>query len=245
MKQILTLLLIVFCSMSWSQNKVDSQGRKQGTWKIAYPHSNIFKYEGQFKDGKPIGQFIYYYESGRLQSVVNFKADGKTAYNVMYHESSGRVMAKGKYYEQKKDSVWVYFDNVGNLKSQENYKNGVLDGQQILYYEPYNGKYRVARSQYYKNGVKHGQYKEYYPNTKLKAEGNYVDGNFDGVVKFYYGNGNLERVERYKYAVKHGWWIFYDEEGHATGKTLFWEGRALKGQELEEKAALLKAEDGN
>jgi hypothetical protein len=52
----------------------------------------------------------------------------------------------------------------------------------------------------------------------------------------------MERVERYKYAVKHGWWIFYNEKGVQIGKELFWEGIKLKpGPERDKKAEELKA----
>ena len=241
MKAILTLLILTVSVFTFSQNKVDAQGRKQGVWKKPYKGNAFFQYVGQFKDDKPYGEFTYYYESGRVESKMVFLNGGKVAYNTMYHESSGYIMAKGKYVNQQKDSLWVYYDNKGQLKSQENYKNGKLDGQRVVYYEPINGQYRVAKFEYYTNGVRDGQFKEYYPNTKLKAEGTYKDGNLNGTVKYYHGNGKLERIERYKYAVKHGWWIFFDENGRQVGTVLYWEGRKLKGEEKEKKAAELKA----
>lgn len=241
MKSILTLLLLTICSLTFSQNKVDAQGKKQGVWKKPYKSNASFQYVGQFKDDKPYGEFTYYYESGNIQSKMNFSNKGNVAYSVMYHESTGYIMAKGKYVNQQKDSLWVYYDNKGQLKSQETYKSGKLNGQRVIYYEPVNGQYRVSRYEYYKDGILNGQFKEYYPNTKLKIEGVYRDGNFNGMVKYYYGNGRMERLERYKHAVKHGWWIFYDEKGIVLGKELFWEGVKLKGKEKEKRAAELKA----
>ncbi len=86
----------------------------------------------------------------------------------------------------------------------------------------------------------HGEFKEYYKNTKLKAKGNYVNGFLNGLVTYYYQNGRIQKVERYAHNVKHGWWIFYDEEGQSIGKKLYYEDRALKGKELEEKAKLFE-----
>ena len=83
-----------------------------------------------------------------------------------------------------------------------------------------------------------------FPNTKLKGEGVYKTGNLNGIVKYYRANGNLERLERYQHAVKHGWWIFFDKDGRQIGSELFWEGRKLKGSEKEKKAAELKANKG-
>lgn len=237
MKNLFILLFITVSGFGFSQiNQKDSQGRKQGVWKKPHPNNkSAFQYVGQFKNDKPYGEFTYFYETGGVQSKMKFNTDG-TAYNTMYHESSGYVMAKGKYVNQQKDSLWLYYDNQGNLKSQESYKNGKLEGQRVVYYEPINGQYMVARFEYYKDGVLHGQFKEYYPNTKIKAEGVYRTGNLNGMVKFYRPSGKIERVERYQYAVKHGWWVFYNENGTQAGKKLYYEGRVLKGQELEEKA---------
>lgn len=242
MKTILTFILLLSINLTFAQNKVDTQGRKQGVWKKPYKSSAVFQYVGQFKDDKPYGQFTYYYEGGGVESKITFLNGGKIAYNLMYHESSGYIMAKGKYVNQQKDSLWVYFDNKGQIKSQESYKNGKLEGQRVVYYEPIKGEYRVAKFEYYKNGVRHGQFKEYYANTKLKAEGNYRDGNLNGIVTYYHSNGRIERVERYRYAVKHGWWAFYSEDSKLLGKELFWEGKKLKdGPEKEKRAAELKA----
>ena len=242
MKTILTFVLLLFINLTFAQNKVDAQGRKQGPWKKPFKNSHALHYVGQFKDDKPYGEFTYYYESGGVESKMTFLNGGKVAYNKMYHESSGYIMAKGKYVNQQKDSLWVYYDNKGQLKSQETYKNGKLDGQRVVYYEPVNGQYRVAKFEYYTNGVRNGQFKEYYPNTKLKAEGAYKDGNLNGIVKYYHANGKIERVERYKYAVKHGWWIFYGKDGRQVGTELFWEGKKLKdGPEKEKRAEELKA----
>lgn len=244
MKSILTVLILLVGLASFSQNKTDDQGRKQGVWKKGYKNSTVFRYVGQFKNDKPYGEFTYYYESGNIQSKIKFQKNGTVAYNVMYHESSGYVMAKGKYLNEAKDSLWLYYDNKGQLKSQETFKKGKLDGQRVVYYEPVNGKYIVAKFEYYTNGVRNGQFKEYYPNTKLKGEGVYKTGNLNGMVKYYRPNGSLERIERYQYAVKHGWWIFFDKNGRQVGSELFWEGKKLKGAEKEKRTAELKANKG-
>ena len=242
MKILLTLLITLFATLSFAQNKTDGEGRKQGPWKKRYQKSAHFIYEGQFKNDKPFGEFTYYYQSGNIKAKVKFLKGGEIAYNTMYHESSGYVMAIGKYVNKQKDSLWVYYDNKGYIKSQENYKAGKLDGQRVVYYEPLHGKTVVAKYELYTNGLRHGQVKEYYPNSKLKMEGTYKSGNLEGTVKYYYGNGKLERIERYKHAVKHGWWIFFDEKtGKQLASELFWEGTKLKGEMKKKKAAELKA----
>ena len=171
---------------------------------------------------------------------MDYLTDGKTSYAKMYHES-GFMMAKGKYINQLKDSIWVHFDDRGVLSFQETYKLGKLDGQRVVFYEPVNGQYRVMEYAYWKNGIQHGEYKKYHPNTKLAEEGNFVDGNKNGDIKHYHPNGKLAMIERYQFAVRHGYQIVYDEKGIQVGYKLFWEGVELKGEALAKKIAELKA----
>ncbi|HIP35388.1 MAG TPA: hypothetical protein EYG85_00870 [Crocinitomix sp.] len=241
MKQLLSLILLLTTTITFAQiNQKDANGKKHGEWKKPYKDVKVYRYVGQFNHGVPYGTFTYFYKSGNVQSKMRFVDGTKLAYATLYHESSGRIMAKGKYVNQQKDSLWLYFDNKGQLKSQEWYKNGKLNGQRVVYYEPVNGQYRVARYEYYKDGMLHGDFKEYYKTTKLKTQGKYVDGFLNGIVTYYYQNGRIQKVERYAYNVKHGWWVFYDEKGQSIGKKLYYQGRALKGKELEEKAKLFE-----
>ncbi|MCB9224842.1 MAG: hypothetical protein H6582_11730 [Crocinitomicaceae bacterium] len=219
-------------------NQKDGQGRKQGVWKQAYPNVKVFRYVGQFKDDIPYGKFVYYYESGAVQAVVNFSGNGHTTRSEMYH-NSGYMMAKGKYIDQKKDSIWVYYDDRGIISYQENYKNGVLEGQKVYFYAPVDGKLPVARYEYYRNGVLHGEYKEFHENNKVKEEGKYKDGNLDGYVRNYHRNGRLMKLKYYEHGVQHGPWFFYDESGEQVGTKWYWEGRLLKKEaEIQEKKAI-------
>jgi antitoxin component YwqK of YwqJK toxin-antitoxin module len=159
----------------------------------------------------------------------------------MFH-NSGYLMAMGKYINQKKDSIWLYFDDRGTISYQEKYLGGLLNGQTVYYYEPKEGKLPVARYEYYEDDILNGEFREYHENMKLKAEGNYLDGNLHGKIKYYHGNGKLQKICRYKHAVKHGFWIFYNEEGKQVGDKLYWEGLLLKGAARERKIAEMKLE---
>lgn len=239
--KILSLLLFFVSIGTFAQvNQKDAQGRKQGVWKKPYPNNAIFKYVGQFKNDKPYGKFVYYHESGAVEAVIQFKLDG-TARCKMYHES-GYMMAKGNYIDQKKDSIWLFYDDRGIISYQEGYKNGKLHGERIVYYEPQNGKYLIASFSNWKNGLQHGPYKKYHTNMKLAEEGKWVDGQRDGMVKHYYPSGKQSRIERYQFGVKHGYWIFYNPEGKQAGYHLYLHGRRLKGKELEAREAYIKAQ---
>ena len=237
MKSLLILITLFFTISTHAQsdiNQTDAQGRKQGVWKKPYKGSRVFRFVGQFKDDVPYGKFVYYYETGEVEAVVNFSNNGKVTRSKMYHRS-GYMMAQGKYVDQKKDSVWVYYDDRGLISYQEEYEDGKLDGQKVYFYQPRDGKLYVAKYEYYKDGLKHGEFKEYHPNTKLKAEGQYKDGNLDGRITYYYDDGKIKKVLYYKYAVPHGLWAFYDEKGQIIGTKMYWEGKLLEGSAAEEK----------
>ena len=76
-----------------------------------------------------------------------------------------------------------YYED-GKLKSEENYKDGQLDGISKRYYE--NGKLRFEYN--YKDDKRNGISKSYYKNGKLKSEENYKDGELVSI-KSYYRNG--------------------------------------------------------
>ena len=64
--KVLLLGFILICGVGFSQNKTDAQGRKQGPWRKYQPGDKILIYTGQFKDDIPVGEFRYYYPSGKV-----------------------------------------------------------------------------------------------------------------------------------------------------------------------------------
>ena len=61
---LLGLLLVYFTVFAQTDeiNKTDNNGLKQGKW-IKYHSNGKIKYEGNFKDDKPIGQMKRYYSA--------------------------------------------------------------------------------------------------------------------------------------------------------------------------------------
>lgn len=215
------------------QNKTDEKGRKQGLWMKRHPNNTVPQYKGSFKDDKPQGRFYFYYPSGKTKAVVDYENNGKLARSVMFHES-GEVMGKGKYVNEKKDSVWTYYDRKGLISMKETYDNGKLNGEKIIYYAPKkNGEERIAEITHFKNGMAHGEWKQFFINGTVKAEGEFVDGNYDGTVTYYHPNGNKSSVKRYKNAVLHGWQRAFDENGKQLDEKLYNYNKELKGKEKE------------
>ena len=244
MKNILSIFMILLAFNLASQpgnegekpqNKTDEKGRKQGLWMKRHPDNTVPQYKGRFKDDKPQGRFYFYYPSGKTKAVVDYENNGKLARSVMFHET-GEIMGKGKYVNEKKDSVWTYYDRKGLISMKEPYKEGELHGEKIVYYTPNKrtGEDRIAEITNFKNGVAHGEWKQYFTNGTVKAEGVFVDGNYDGTFTYYHPNGKKSSVKRYKNAVLHGWQRVFDENGKKLDEKLYLYNKELKGKEKEE-----------
>ncbi len=239
------ILLIAFMVpaflMSQDINKKDAQGRKQGKWVETWPKSTIKKYEGTFKDDKPVGTFTFWYEGGKPRAIMKYRADGKTTDVQFYHEHGGEIMGQGKYVDKKKDSTWVFYDQRGRLSYIENYKNGKLHGEKTIFYVDANVsntgvKFKegvVMQKSQYRDGLLHGDFEQFYTTGKKKMKGKYVDGNKEGSFTYYYSNGRLEKSEHYKYSVLHGAVVLFDKNGVEKGKVYYREGRLMEGKELD------------
>ena len=128
-----------------AENKTDPQGRKQGYWEKRDPKGNTLLYKGTFKDDKPQGLFIYYYPgTDSIQTKSDFRQNGKVAYVQMFYLSTGKIKARGKYTEEKKDSTWNFYDERGVLISTENYLKGQKHGPSKVF-SP-TGKFRKKRT---------------------------------------------------------------------------------------------------
>lgn len=198
--------LVSFSTTALGQNKKDAQGRKQGPWVRKYKNGN-FKYKGQFKDDKPIGDFIYYDTKLNITARVTYNEDG-TADAKLYH-SNKKVAGAGKYINKKKEGIWKFYSTYGYLSSEEEFKRGERNGIFKVYYK--NGQ--LSRETTFVNGLENGLRTDFFDNGNKSFKGNILDGNFDGLVEFYHDNGKIQMKGTYKDAVRHGKWTWYSERG--------------------------------
>jgi len=227
MKKILVLTFIILSScflgaqelVNKDINKVDSEGNRQGYWKV-FDVNGLLKFEGEFHDNQPIGTFKYYYENGKVKAVSEMYDHGTRSRTKVYHKN-GRLLAEGNYLNKKKDSIWSYYsDYDGILLSNENYVDGALDGVVINFYS--NG--RIAEELPYKSGLKQGEWKRYFTDGKLKLKANYVDDKLEGLMLIYYQKGFPEVSGMYKNNFKEGMWMYYDAEGMISKKERYVRG---------------------
>lgn len=231
MKSFIVFLLFVGFTSSFAQtatNTVDEKGLKQGFWIKLNPQTGKPAYKGTFKDDKPIGVFKYYYsEIDTIHTIMDFRNNGKIGYAQIFY-MTGTIQAKGKYINEKKDSVWTFYDENGKLLSTENYKEGKKEGKSVVYYP--SGS--VSEEKNYKNDLKDGEFKQYFEGKKIKAEGTYVADKFVGKNAFYYPNGMAAASGFYNdKGNRHGVWVYRDKDGKITSKDVYDNGKVLTEKE--------------
>ncbi len=240
MKNLLFFLLIAVQGIS--QNVIDANGKKQGQWSKLYPGTKVYQYKGQFKDDKPVGTFMYYYQSSKLKAIVKH-IEGSNRSEAQFYHDNGVIMSKGIYLDLKKDSVWSNFGPSGRLSNKETYKADVLNGKKTIFFvsEDPNDKSQIVSSiSNYKEGVLEGEFVEYFDGGSMKEKGNYLNGKKSGFWMKYSITGSIMIEECFKEGLRNGWTKSFDESGKEVGKQYYLQGRVIKGKELEARLNQIK-----
>jgi antitoxin component YwqK of YwqJK toxin-antitoxin module len=241
MIRILLTLVIVGCAGRTSAqgnartdtvwNQRDGQGVMQGYWKKYTPDS-ILVYKGYFRDGKPLGKFYRYYENGRLKALMDHDPDGIHCYARLYYPN-GNLAAEGRYYNQSKDSTWVYYSYYTQaITSTENYLRGEKQGTSYVYYP--DGT--IAESMEWDRNLAHGSWKQYYKDFSLRLESNMNMGEIDGAYLVYSRTGSLIVKGRYNKGLMDGAWEFYNDDGELEYRLNYKNGTNLDEEEYYRKA---------
>ncbi|MDL2242988.1 hypothetical protein LJC25_04595, partial [Bacteroidales bacterium OttesenSCG-928-K03] len=142
---------------------------------------------GNYINGKKEGCWVHYNEKDLLRGITEYKND-------------------------KKNGVSVSLNMHGTLETEEHYKDDVYHGEVRKYLR---GNY-LSEVTTYNMGVKDGPYKRYYADKPgvIMEEANYVNGNKDGVNKWYTNTGKALAEYNYKNGKFHGKNIQYYENGN-------------------------------
>jgi antitoxin component YwqK of YwqJK toxin-antitoxin module len=202
--------LLFSFQMSLSQeriNQLNTKGKRTGVWQKNYNNGKI-RYVGQFKNGKEIGVFKFYsaLSSEHPVAIKTFEDDSNLA-KVSFYTVKGVLQSKGLMDGKKRIGLWKYFQEDGKkLLSEENYKNGVLEGKSVTYYK--SGK--VAEMVFYKNDKLDGNAKRYAESGNLLDDLNYKKGKLNGLAKYYNIEGELIYTGDYENDVKVGKWQYFE-----------------------------------
>lgn len=186
-------------------------GLEQGKVTNFYPGGQI-ETEFYMRDGEIEGKCISYFENGNIKEIEEYAKSRLYGLKTTYYEN-GEIKEATNYFDNYihgskteyldngskfkesyyKDGVLTkaYHYKKGKLESVENYTFGKLAERKT-----YDENNSLTSHSIYKSGIHN--WKAYYPNGNLKFEVQLKDNLFFGENKYYYENGNLEKVENYK-----------------------------------------------
>lgn len=97
---------------------IDNQ--KELLKEIAYYSNHQERIEGEYKDGKRHGKWIYWYENGNKWSEGYFKEGNRNGLGIAYHENGAKYI-EGTYDDGKRVGKWQFWDDKGDLLKEINY----------------------------------------------------------------------------------------------------------------------------
>jgi antitoxin component YwqK of YwqJK toxin-antitoxin module len=189
-------------------NQSDSSNQKQGWWKKSYPNGKLM-YKGFFRDNKPVGEMLRFYETGSIKASMVYDNSGEYAHVRLLY-ADGQLAATGVYYNSMKDSTWCYYSYYDHsITTRETYAKGKRNGLMINYYNNGNPSEKIA----WVNNKKNGLWEQYFANNILKLKTAYRDGLLEGEFLVFYDSGKPYLKGAYKNGLREGKWVFYDEDG--------------------------------
>lgn len=210
------IIFILGSAVIWGQdpqgrpgmNQLDDQGRKTGPWKVEYDNGNT-RYEGRFREGKPVGMMKRYYETGMMQAKMDFGSGSGRCYAEMFYKK-GNKAAEGIYVGQSKDSVWTYFSRADEtVRIREGYEAGQLHGKSFRYYP--DGT--VSEEVTWNRGIREGPWIQYYEEGNVRLKSQYADDMLNGPYNVYHTDSTLIISGMFINDLTEGTWKFYDDTG--------------------------------
>ncbi len=199
-------------------NRLDSKGLKQGEWKEFYPNGRI-KIEKTYVDDNLHGYYKEYdnrgilvltmlYENGAVvKSRVEDEPDIET---VNKYDQDGKLIFSGPYRSNIPVGIHREFGKDGKVINALIYNdNGVKISEGIVD----------------EAGNHNGKWKDFYPDGKIQAEGQYTDNRRSGQWKFYNASQKVEQTGGYNNGRPDGLWKWYYESGAILREEEYFQGQ--------------------
>jgi len=215
-------------------NVTDADGLKQGRWIRVYPDGRLY-YSGSFKDGRPVGHFTFFRESGRVLSEVEHDAENNLAKAVLYRED-GTPSHQGQYrtlqvdgeWTQRKTGEWQALDSKGRIRVKEHYLDDQLDGVQLTYHP--NGQ--LLEEGTFKAGKKVGQWTAYDREGHIRSQEMWREGERHGASTTMADGGAKLSSGQYENGLPVGSWTTYNPDGKERARITYEGGRPVMEEPL-------------
>ena len=133
----------------------------------------------------------------------------KDDYGISLKKDGGKMRI---YFEGKPYSgiITKHFKNSENLSMKSEFSNGIVNGEELKYWE--NGN--IKSSTQFKEGIENGGYEDFYEDGQIKTSGEFLSEKKTGRWIEYYKNGQKKFTGEFnKNEDKVGEWISYWEDG--------------------------------
>ena len=169
-----------------------------GAWKYYFPDKSIEVSGSYDSKGRQDGTWRWYYANGQLMR-EEFYENGVLDGEFVEYDERGNEITKGKYVEGAEEGYWFYQRN--HAIEEGNYYDGMRTGLWKTWFEKGN----ISSEIEYDQDLMNGKYTIYYENHVVKRTGKCINGERDGVWYDYNDNGELILTTLYKDGVEVRW----------------------------------------
>ena len=161
-----------------------------------------------------------YYETGELKTKIIVIND--SVQYVLYYAKNGNLESESfMSNDTTLNGLSSNYYNNGQLKSQHQFKQGVLHGFS-KYWTEEGFLYHVS---YRKNGLLDSTYEEWYPTGEVLSKGTFKEGT--GYLRYYHKNGKMQKEGKLVNNKEEGVWEYYDENGKKSNEYYYKDGIEL------------------
>lgn len=218
----IAIILIFFIPVfAFSQvNQTDGNGVRQGIWQKQQPNGKLI-YQGNFKDGKPVGEWKRFHPGGQIKAIIKYRTDSDSA-DVQLFDEWGKKVAEGIYLNEKKSGLWVYFSENKKI-ADENYVDDKKHGKSHKYYE--TGE--VWEETDWIIGNQEGSYRVFFKSGEPFFQCKMKNNQRNGLCLTYFENGRVELEANYKNGLHHSEWKYFTDQGEYRYSLFYNEGELL------------------
>ncbi len=191
---------------------------QNGTWPavIYYIDDNTAYFKGAFNGPEPakkniVSDFEFYTRKGVIERQGYRNNEGNLD-GIQKVYSSGVLKQEQQYLNGVLEGEQKTFYSNGHVKEKFNMLNGKRSGENLIYRE--NGAVRKLIT--WLDDEMHGPMLNYFENGNIDYEMNFQHGQRHGKYKGYYFNGQLKSEGQSEFGQYHGIFHYYDKAGNKT-----------------------------
>lgn len=189
-----------------AQGIMKLNGLKESLWKEFYP-DGVTKSIGNYSNGQRVGEWEFYYPQGTLEQKGLYNDKGKPEGKWTWYFSSGQVLREENYRNGLKDGQSTQYSIDGKIVAQGDFIDDKEDGQ----WKFQNNNYREEGS--FVDGLRNGNWKHYYENGTLAFEGSFVEDVPNGKHTYYFPDGKKSEEGAFLMGLKNGEWRKWNPDG--------------------------------